>query len=88
MEWQPLFELIQVSALSLIVVLFLTGQIIPRYVVERFMLPPLEGRIKALEEALTKRDQAYQDLARQQASALDSTGRALERALTQMERGG
>lgn len=65
-------------ALAAMAYLLAKGQLVPMWVVEKFMLAPLNERIAALERISTKRDEQNAKLQEMQASALEAQGQALK----------
>lgn len=70
--WDAMGELLQTSATAALALLMATGTLIPRMVVERFILAPRDARIEALEKAMGKRDDEVRRLLEQQAAALEA----------------
>lgn len=77
----------QTSALAALAVLLATGTLLPRIVVERFILAPLHARIEALERVSARRDEQQTELQRQQAEAIAAQGRAMEILLAAVDKG-
>lgn len=70
--WEAVAQLLQTSALAALALLLATGTLIPRVVVERFILAPRDARIEALEKAMGKKDEDMRRLIEQQAAALEA----------------
>jgi hypothetical protein len=64
--------------------LLILGRLVPREVVERQIVAPLNDRIKALEDAIARKDAENAALVQQMAAAVEGQAQLLEQAMRRL----
>lgn len=88
LTWEAVSQFLQTSSLVALALLLATGTLIPKIVVERYILAPRDARIDALERSMARRDEEYRKLVEQQAAALETQSRLLDRLMEELGKGG